>query len=466
MASSRQRVAVAALAALLPVAVVALALLREEGDSRPERLPVLSTEGEAAAGDAQSLIAIGAGVDYQAGPDLPVLDGTARAVHVAALSEGDARQLAAAFGVEDKLKKDEAAGGWAAVDGDRTLAVYASGGTWSYFSGQGSGGVGVAVPEPGCAGPDCAVSSEPATTVPPAAPVERPDDLPAQEEAEDLARGVLTEAGIDLDGAAVEAFDNVVSWSFSFEPVVDGLPTYGFTQSLTIGPGGEVLDGFGTAGSLATADEYPLIGTTEAIDRLNKGQAFGPPIAIAESGEIDVLSTTTTGMVCIAIYPPPPGCEASGGVAPPETPPTTAVPTETVIVCPEGGEPTTALCLPGLEPLPAPLPAPPGPAGPVVITLVEAEVVLTFRPDASGDGAWLVPAYRFDTDSGGVEIALAVADDNLGGAQGEPPTTGTKPPDPVEPPATEPGSLPPESPLTTGAELETRPTVPPDSAND
>ena len=130
----------------------------------------------------------------------------------------------------------------------------------------------------GCSGPDCSVSSAPVTTMPPPPP-ERPSDLPSRDEAESIARAVLAETGVAIDGASVDAFDNTLSWSFTFDPVVDGLPTYGFNSSVSIGAGGEVIDGYGVIGTPTAGDEYPLIGTPAAVERLNRGEAFGPSVA-------------------------------------------------------------------------------------------------------------------------------------------------------------------------------------------
>ncbi|MEV5681488.1 hypothetical protein [Streptomyces sp. NPDC052179] len=53
------------------------------------------------------------------------------------------------------------------------------------------------------------------------------------------------------------------------DPVVDGLPTYGWQTGIQVGPGGDVIGGSGHLKALEKGDTYPAIGADEALKRLN-----------------------------------------------------------------------------------------------------------------------------------------------------------------------------------------------------
>ena len=217
---------------MLPVVAV-VAVVARGGDGGPQPLPVLAGGGGDAALASEAAIYPRGPITYEAAADLPVLDGSSRAYRLESVGEDGARRIAGAFGLEDALEAD-GGGGWTAVEGDRTLSVYPDALSWSYYAADAMSAAGSGVggdSGSGCSGPDCSVSSAPVTTVPPPPP-ERPSDLPSRDEAESIARAVLAETGVAIDGASVDAFDNTLSWSFTFDPVVDGLPTYGFNSSV------------------------------------------------------------------------------------------------------------------------------------------------------------------------------------------------------------------------------------------
>lgn len=55
------------------------------------------------------------------------------------------------------------------------------------------------------------------------------------------------------------------------EPVVDGLPTYGWTTGVEIGADGQVVGGGGHLKKPVRGEEYPVLSAQEALDRLNQG---------------------------------------------------------------------------------------------------------------------------------------------------------------------------------------------------
>ncbi|MCT4355308.1 hypothetical protein M5362_19425 [Streptomyces sp. Je 1-79] len=59
------------------------------------------------------------------------------------------------------------------------------------------------------------------------------------------------------------------------DPVVGGLPTYGWSTGLHVGPGGELVAGSGQLKEPAKGAVYPVIGAEKALEELNKASA-GP----------------------------------------------------------------------------------------------------------------------------------------------------------------------------------------------
>lgn len=54
------------------------------------------------------------------------------------------------------------------------------------------------------------------------------------------------------------------------DPKVDGLPTYGWSTGIQVGPDGEVAGGSGQLKALEKSDTYPAIGADEALKQLNE----------------------------------------------------------------------------------------------------------------------------------------------------------------------------------------------------
>ncbi|MFF1926353.1 hypothetical protein ACFVW8_38035 [Streptomyces sp. NPDC058221] len=82
---------------------------------------------------------------------------------------------------------------------------------------------------------------------------------------------VLKAAG--QDGAALDARQLMGSARVvNADPVVDGLPTYGWATGIQVGPDGEVIGGGGKLKSLEKGADYPVIGAAEALKQLNAAQ--------------------------------------------------------------------------------------------------------------------------------------------------------------------------------------------------
>lgn len=60
------------------------------------------------------------------------------------------------------------------------------------------------------------------------------------------------------------------------DPVIGGLPTYGWSTGIQVGSGGEVVGGSGHLKSPEKSGTYPVIGARAALDRLNAESRPGP----------------------------------------------------------------------------------------------------------------------------------------------------------------------------------------------
>ncbi|GFM96638.1 hypothetical protein Sfulv_14490 [Streptomyces fulvorobeus] len=74
-----------------------------------------------------------------------------------------------------------------------------------------------------------------------------------------------------LDAAQVMGSVRVVN----ADPVVGGLPTYGWATGIQVGADGEVAGGSGQLKSLEKGDTYPVTGAAEALKRLNASSKGG-----------------------------------------------------------------------------------------------------------------------------------------------------------------------------------------------
>ncbi|MBQ0985106.1 hypothetical protein KBZ10_11360 [Streptomyces sp. F63] len=93
-------------------------------------------------------------------------------------------------------------------------------------------------------------------------------------EAKRAAGPVLKAAGLadaELDAGTTMGAVRVVNAN----PVVDGLPTYGWHTGLRIGPEGDVVGGSGHLATLEKGPEYPVLGAEETLERLNRSAGGG-----------------------------------------------------------------------------------------------------------------------------------------------------------------------------------------------
>ncbi|MEV7452523.1 hypothetical protein AB0P20_27575 [Streptomyces nigra] len=104
------------------------------------------------------------------------------------------------------------------------------------------------------------------------APSARAGDPPAEDAARKAAEPVLEAAGLDeakLDASQVMGAQRMVH----AEPVVDGLPTYGWTTGVTVNAQGEVVGGSGLLESPEKGDTYPVLSAEKTLGLLNRTPA-------------------------------------------------------------------------------------------------------------------------------------------------------------------------------------------------
>jgi hypothetical protein len=392
----RSRVLAVIVAVVVPVAVLGVVIARGGGSThKPARLPIAAGGGNRenaalGAATADAVLYPYGGIVYKAGPNLPALDGSARAYKLN--RDGADEQLgklSEAFEGRDTSSSDDSA----------TFVGDEHGITWSYSRQSFGGGVsssGVAV---ACA-PDTGDCPVPETTIP-----QHPIDLPSQEEAKAAALALLQGAGIDTEHATITVDDYVTVWSVRVDPVVDGVPTTGFGSTVAIGENGVVEYANGVLGRPERADEYPLIGTSAAIEKLNRGEIYyggGPRPLIAE----DTAAASGGG-----VSDAEPGAPGTGSTEPESAGPTEPFP---LPACDGTGAPTTFACppdTPSTGTIPPPLSQ--------EVTLIGAERVLMFAASYDGTESWLVPAYRFTTEDGVGPFVLAIDDSFLAPPPGE-----------------------------------------------
>jgi hypothetical protein len=97
--------------------------------------------------------------------------------------------------------------------------------------------------------------------------------------ATEVAAPVLKAAGLDdakTDASQVLGAQRVVN----ADPVVGGLPTYGWTTGLTVGEKGELVGGHGLLGAPAKGDTYPVLGAEKTLALMNKAVGSGHRMGI------------------------------------------------------------------------------------------------------------------------------------------------------------------------------------------
>ncbi|MFJ3290311.1 hypothetical protein ACIPMW_34105 [Streptomyces sp. NPDC086669] len=199
------------------------------------------------------------GVRYRAGGDLPDGPGSAPVYRAAGqVGADDVERLAEALGVDGTPVSRGQTWHIGAKDGSGpTLRVDKQApGSWTFqrFAAGTDDCRGVA----GCA----------------KTPPSSEGDPPAEDAAEKAAEPVLEAVGQDeakLDASQVTGSQRVVN----AEPVVDGLPTYGWTTGVTVNAQGEVVGGSGLLAAPVKGDTYPVLSAEKTLGLMNKAPGGG-----------------------------------------------------------------------------------------------------------------------------------------------------------------------------------------------
>lgn len=236
-----------------------------EGDEAPAGAgadrtppPALALDGYAAGGGDTSGIAAGEpnpyGVHYRAEGDLPDGPGSAPVYRVTGeVPKAAVARLAKALGLAgEPVARGESWQVGSAKDGaGPTLTVEkAAPGTWTFHR--------YAAGTDACAGKaDC----DPGPANPAGDPV-------GEGEAAKAAAPVLKALGQDgakVDAGQVLGAQRVVN----ADPVIDGLPTYGWTTGLTVGADGELVGGTGRLTAPTEGARYPVMGAARTLALMN-----------------------------------------------------------------------------------------------------------------------------------------------------------------------------------------------------
>ncbi|WP_329116156.1 hypothetical protein [Streptomyces sp. NBC_01465] len=101
------------------------------------------------------------------------------------------------------------------------------------------------------------------------------------------------------------------------DPVIDGLPTYGWMTGIQVGVSGQLVGGSGQLKAPVKGAEYPLISASDAVKQLNAAGSGGSSVGIGGCATVAPLDRTTgeTGETGEKVQTP---CKP-GTVAPPQT---------------------------------------------------------------------------------------------------------------------------------------------------
>ncbi|MEU5717773.1 hypothetical protein AB0G71_18655 [Streptomyces sp. NPDC020403] len=204
----------------------------------------------------------GSGVVYRAAGDLP--DGPATApVHRPGgpVTAAEVARLAKALKVEGTPRTDGTAwkvGGDGDGSGPLLRVAKQAPGTWT-FARYASGGTDDCASGSVCGKRDRSPGSGP----------------PVGERAAEAAAAPVLEAVGQGDAAldARQVMDSVRV--VNADPVVGGLPTYGWPTGVQVGSGGEIVGGSGHLKGLEKGHHYPVISAEEALGRLNAESRHG-----------------------------------------------------------------------------------------------------------------------------------------------------------------------------------------------
>lgn len=224
-----------------------------------------------------------------------------------------------------------------------------------------------------------------------------PEGVPSSADARSMATALFAELGTPGDLGGFEAFaDEWGAWVYAQVQVGGMASAVGFSAGY--GADGRLTSAGGTVAKLERVGEYPTVDADTAVERLRqRNLGWGRDVLLERGGSASLDA---------------------------------AVSSDVAIDAPTAEEPAVLV-----DPLPG------GEMKTRTVTLVDVEPTLTVVFDVD-DVMWLVPAYRFTADDGGIWEVMAIADGfvefDTGGSGrpdvAEPPPVEQPEPLPVDPP--------------------------------
>lgn len=344
-----------------------------------------SASGDMAAGVSESKMMPIWSRKLVAGVDLPALDSSARAYSMSpgTVSVDDVATLGAALGVDGDvttLSVEQGGGYHMGADDGSTSSLWVSGdptGYWSY-SPSWSASTSVACPPVASdASDDGSVSS-----VGCAAP-EPPTNVPSADEARDAFTELVGSWGIDTGNLVIETWADAWGANVYGYLKIDGVRSP-LTVSVSFGSDAAITYASGFLGEVVEGAEYPRIGTTAALERLNLQQYVYPMMrgGIAVGAQVAVAA----------------GVESATVTADTVVPTAETLP---VAVEPTGDITVDTMVAPPVDTTPVEVEE-------VRVVGVEEELMMLYGADGS---VYLVPAYTFlgEADDTGYQARYTVS---------------------------------------------------------
>jgi hypothetical protein len=279
------------------------------------------------------------------------------------VSKSDLNSLRKVFAIEDDFvaQKDNMGGGY--LSGDyktgNTPMMYVSSDAMQYWNYQAPWSD--ASTSVGCSSPGGNTSD-----VLPCAVPTPPENVPTASQAEDLFKQMLKDLGLSHRDFVIESYASEWGAGASGYLTIDGVRS-SLSWSASYGADAELLWASGVLADITKGANYPRIGTTQGIARLNSEQNWGGPLVRGDAAHSDmsVKSQSSTKSSAPSAPPVPADDTSDASVTKPVTP------DDTVVSSSDTQE------MPVIE---------------IEIVSVEEELVSLYGSDGS---IYLVPGYAF-----------------------------------------------------------------------
>lgn len=366
---------------ILPALTACTLLLASCGsDSNASEPPILSiTNSAISTNPALSSPEVGGGdkmmwfgrQNFTAKGELSALDSDAASyvISPSRVSKSDLNSLRKVFAIEDDFVTQDATMGGGYLSGDyrtgNTPMMYVSSDAMQYWNYQApwsdtSSSV-------GCSAPSLSPGDTTSDVLPCAVPTP-PENVPTATQAEDLFKQMLKDLGLSHRDFVIESYSSEWGAGASGYLTIDGVRS-SLSWSASYGADAELLWASGVLADITKGANYPRIGTTQGIARLNSeySQNWGGPLLRGDAAQSDmsVKSQSSTASPALSAPPAPADDTSDTSVTEPVTP------DDTVVSSSDTQE------MPVIE---------------IEIVSVEEELVSLYGSDGS---IYLVPGYAF-----------------------------------------------------------------------